>query len=93
MGGTTGDTVATKASPTANICIPPFSLQRDRKDAYKLRWLTDVGLQRLTQSCCETSSSSTDDDIRGDRGSVDMGVLGPIYCLWYDGLQRAQMRV
>ena len=38
------------------------------------RWLTDRGLQRLTQSRLETSSSSNDDV--DDSGSVEMGALG-----------------
>ena len=41
----------------------------------EIRWLTDDGLQRLTQSRLETSSSSTDDV--DDSGSVEMGALGP----------------
>ena len=42
----------------------------------EIRWLTDDGLLRLTQSRLETSSSSTDDDV-DDSGSVEMGALGP----------------
>ena len=47
----------------------------DRNDEYTLRWLTDDGLQRLTQSRRETSSSSTDDDL-DDGGSVEWALLG-----------------
>ena len=46
----------------------------------EIRWLTNDGLQRLTQSRLETSSSSTDDV--GGSGPVEMGALGPTkaYC-------------
>ena len=47
-----------------------------RTDEYTLRWLTDDGLQRLTQTRHETSSSSTDDDV-DDSKSVEMGAFGP----------------
>ena len=36
---------------------------RVRNYKYTLKWLTDDGLQKLTQSHRETSSSSTDDDL------------------------------
>ena len=35
----------------------------DRNDERTLRWLTNGDIQRLTQSCRETSSSSTKDDL------------------------------
>ena len=46
-------------------------------DECTLRWLTDDGLQRLTQSRRETSSSSADDDL-DDCGSVEMAPVWTI---------------
>ena len=49
--------------------------KHERNDEYTLRWRTDDGLPRLTQSRRETSSSSTDDDL-DDGGSVEWALLG-----------------
>ena len=64
----------------------------DRNDEWTLRWLTNDGLQRLTQSRCETSSCNTDDDL-DDSGSVEKGIRWANKSLWYDEVQRVQMRV
>ena len=59
----------------------------DRNDKYTLKWLTDDGLQRLTQSRRETSSSSTDDDL-GVCVLLEMGARWANKTLWYDELQK-----
>ena len=56
----------------------------DRNDEYILRWLTDDGLQRLTQiRLDETRSSSTDDDVDNNSGSVENGRSWANKSLWY----------
>ena len=60
-------------------------------DEYTLRWLTDDGLQGLTESSWE-SSSSTDGDL-DDCVLLELGARWANKSLRYDELQRVQMRV
>ena len=52
------------SKPSAS-CGRPQCVLPGRSDGRTLRWLTNDGVGRLTQSRRETSSSSTDDDLDG----------------------------
>ena len=65
--------------------VPTVLLSVIECDECALRWLTYDGFYRLTQSRCETSSSSADDDSDGN-GSVERALVGPMKTwifLWY----------
>ena len=61
-------------------------------DEYTLRWLTDGGLQRITQSCCETSVSTTGFYV-DDFVLLQMGARCSNNSLRYDELQIVQTLV
>ena len=67
--------------------LPPPASPSDRIDEYTLKWPTDDGLQRLTQSRRETSSSSTDDGL-DVYVLLEMGTRWANKSLWYDELQK-----
>ena len=72
---------------SGGVWLTPFKF-----DACTFIALTDDGLQRLTQSRCETSSSSTVDDFE-DRGLLKWALVVPTKHLRYDERRRVQMRV